>query len=141
MKEYLSPTLEKGTMRTILSTLVALMLTASLAFGHHGYAEYDRSAPVTLEGTILHVMWANPHVIVTLKTQREGEYTIEWRAISQLWRDGITSNPLKEGDHLIVTGPINRNPEKHILTLVREMSRPADGWHWVNASNSTPARK
>jgi hypothetical protein len=86
-------------------------------------------------------MWANPHVVVTIKTQERGEYTIEWRAISQLWRDGITSNPFKEGDHLVVTGPINRNPEKHILTLVQEMTRPADGWHWVNNWSSTPVRR
>ena len=128
-------------MRTILWTSMVTLFTAGLVFGHHGYAEYDRNKPVTLEGTIQHVLWENPHVVLTLKTERQGEYSIEWRAISQLWRDGITSVPVKEGDHLVVTGFVNRDPEKRILTLVNEISRPADGWHWVNARGSTPVRR
>jgi hypothetical protein len=128
-------------MRTILWSSMAFLVGSGVAFGHHGYADYDRNKPVTLEGTIEHVLWANPHVVLTIKTESQGEYSIEWRAISQLWMDGITSVPVKEGDHLIVTGFVNRNPEKRILTLVEEIKRPSDGWHWAKVRNSTPVRR
>jgi hypothetical protein len=125
--------------RSILTSVAALLVTAGSMIGHHGYAEYDRNAPVTLEGTVKHIVWANPHVVLTLETETKGEYSIEWAAIFQLARTGITAVPVKEGDRLIITGSINRNPEKRILTIVQEMSRPADGWHWEtpNRSNLT----
>ena len=66
-------------------------------------------------------------------------YSVEWWAVFQLSRLGITAAPVKEGDHLIVTGSINRNPEKRILTLVREISRPTDGWHWANPDRTNPS--
>jgi len=125
--------------RTVFTLTVALLLTTSSMIGHHGYAEYDRNAPVTLEGTLKHVLWANPHVVLTLETQTRGEYSVEWGAMFQLSRFGINSVPVKAGDHLIVTGSINRNPEKRILTLIQEISRPADGWHWESPNRTLPS--
>ena len=116
--------------------MAALLLSAGSMIGHHGYAEYDRNAPVSLEGTVKHVLWANPHVVVTLETQTKGEYSVEWGAVFQLARTGITAVPVKEGDRLIVTGSINRNPEKRILTIIQEIRRPADGWHWENPNRT-----
>ena len=122
--------------RTIITSSVALLLTAGSMIGHHGYAEYDRNAPVSLEGTVKHVEWANPHVVLTLETQARGEYSVEWGAVFQLSRQGINAAPVKEGDHLIVTGSLNRNPDKRILTIVQEISRPADGWRWVSPNRT-----
>jgi hypothetical protein len=51
---------------------------------------------------------------------------------------------VRAGDHLIITGSVNKNPEKKILTLLTEISRPADGWRWENPArrpNSTPTNK
>jgi len=122
-----------------LITGIAVLACAAGLWAHHGYAEYDRNAPVALEGTVKHVLWANPHVVLTLETQAKGEYSVEWNALFQLSRQGINSVPVKEGDRLIVTGSINRNPEKRILTLIQEISRPADGWHWVNPNRTNPS--
>ena len=121
--------------RTLFNSAVAFLLTVSSMMGHHSYGDYDRNAPVTLEGTVKRVLWANPHVVFTLETQTKGEYSVEWAAVSQLARYGITDAPVKQGDRLIVTGSVNRNPEKRILTIVQEIRRPADGWCW-----ETPAR-
>jgi hypothetical protein len=46
------------------------LLTAVCAAGHHGYSEYDRDATVALEGTVQHVLWGNPHVLLTLETDK-----------------------------------------------------------------------
>ncbi|MBZ5577900.1 MAG: hypothetical protein LAP40_15165 [Acidobacteriia bacterium] len=112
--------------------LLVALLTAGLASGHHNYAAYDRDTLVSLEGTVQQILWGNPHVVITLRTENKGEYTVEWGSVFQLSRAGIKAAPVKQGDHLIVTGSVNKDPEKHILTLVRSMSRPADGWHWAD---------
>jgi uncharacterized protein DUF6152 len=109
-----------------------VMLTAVSALGHHSYGDYNRDAPVALEGTVQDVLWGNPHVVITLQTENTGAYSVEWGSVFQLSRLGVKATPFKPGDHIIVTGSVNRNPEKHILTLVREISRPADGWRWAD---------
>ena len=113
--------------------LLLVTLSAAFAMGHHGYSEYDRESAVALEGTVEHVLWGNPHVVLTIQIENKGEYSVEWGSVWQLARWGITAPPVKQGDRVIVTGSINRNPERHILTLVREISRPADGWRWTDA--------
>ena len=128
--------------RTVLLSILASLLTVGSATAHHGYGEYDRSQLVALEGTLMRVQWANPHVLLMLQTDR-GEYTVEWGSVVQLVRQGIKPVPVRAGDHLIITGSVNKNPEKKILTLLTEISRPADGWRWENParSNSTSTNK
>src|SRR3954469_3267370 len=110
-------------MKTLIAG-IAILVCATGLWAHHGYADYDRNAPVTLDGTIKHVLWANPHVVLTLETQDKGEYAVEWAAVFQLLRTGITAVPVKEGDRLLVTGSVNRNPDKRIITLIQEVRRP-----------------
>jgi hypothetical protein len=117
--------------RIVWMSIVISVLTAGSVIAHHGYAEYDRDAAVALEGTVKKVVWANPHVLFTLETQNKGEYTVEWMALSQLSVRSINAFTLKAGDRLVITGSINKNPDKRILSLVREINRPADGWHWT----------
>jgi hypothetical protein len=118
--------------RVCLFSVLMFALPAVSAVAHHSYGEYDRDKPVTMEGAVKSVSWANPHVLITLQTESQGDYTVEWGSLVQLTRQGIKLGVLKSGDHLSVTGSINRNPEKHILTLLREIRRPADGWRWTN---------
>jgi len=112
-------------------------LTASSVIAHHSHGDYDRNPPVTLEGIVKRVQWGNPHVVLTLESQTKGEYSIEWAAVFTLARQGIDTAPVKVGDHLLITGSINRNPEKRILTLLQEIRRPEDGWHWVRPNRTS----
>ena len=118
--------------RVCLLSLLMVVFPAISAIAHHSYGEYDRDKVVTLEGSVKVVSWANPHVLITLQTDSQGDYTVEWNALAQLYRQGIKPGIVKSGDHLAITGSINRNPEKRILALVREIRRPADGWRWSN---------
>jgi hypothetical protein len=129
--------------RTVLLSMLVSLLAVGSTMAHHGYGEYDRSQLVALEGTLMRVQWVNPHVLLTLQTESQGEYTVEWGSVVQLVRQGVKPVPLRAGDHLIITGSVNKNPEKKILTLLTEISRPADGWRWENParSNSTATNK
>jgi hypothetical protein len=115
-----------------LMSLLMVVFPAVSAVAHHSYGEYDRDKMVTLEGAVKTVSWANPHVLITLQTDNQGDYTVEWNALVQLYRQGLKPGTVKSGDRLAITGSINRNPEKRILALVREIRRPADGWNWTN---------
>ena len=122
-------------MRTLRWLIVLCALTTVDLVAHHGYTEYDRNVAVTLEGTVTKVLWANPHVILTLRTSK-GEYAVEWRAATQLVRGGLYTVPVKEVDVLAVTGSINKNPDKRILTLLQEIRRPSDGWQWMSPART-----
>ena len=128
-------------MRNLIMTwlVVGAMMTGMSA--HHSYGEYDRDVAVTLDGTVTRVNWANPHVLVVLQTRDGVDYLIEWGAMVMLAKQGIRTAPFKVGDRLVITGALNRNPAKRILTLLREVRRPADGWQWTSGVGvtSTPS--
>jgi hypothetical protein len=116
----------------VLLSLLWIVVPVVSAVAHHGYAEYDRGSMVTLEGAVKKVVWANPHVTLTLDTDKQGEYSVEWGSVAQLTQQGMYTAAIKAGDHVAVTGAVNKNPEKRIITLLREIRRPSDGWRWVD---------
>ena len=116
-----------------LAVIVAVCwaLAAEPAAAHHSYSIYDRDNPINIEGELVEFAWRNPHVILTVKPEGEAPYRIEWFAIHRVGRSGVQPDSLTPGDHVIVTG--SRHPEKQyrILALLREVTRPSDGWSWT----------
>jgi hypothetical protein len=121
------------TSRSLYALLVAS--TASLvtlsAPAHHSYAQFDRCHPVALEGDIQNVEWANPHIVINLKTVDAASYRVEWFNLPQLQSAGLATGTLKTGDHVVITGSATRDPELKLLSLVTEIRRPSDGWSWT----------
>ena len=117
-----------------------LLLGVGAVFGslpvnaHHSFtATYAEDTTETVEGELVQFVFRNPHSFVHIDHKTEtGEvvrYAIEWAAIAQLNREGVTRDTLKPGDHLVVTGNPGRNPADHRLRM-RTLTRPADGWQW-----------
>ena len=126
-----------------LAEQIAVVAFASLALSatahaHHGYAQYDRCASVTIEGEVQRVEWANPHVLLDVKAA-DATYRIEWLALQQLQRAGYDSGVLKTGDHVLITGSMNRDPEAKMMTLLTQVSRPSDGWAWSRPTSTVCA--
>ena len=117
--------------RLLLSSLLALEIAASgVSLGaHHSYAAYDREHPVSIEGNIEHVVFANPHTILVIRVA-DTEYVVEWGSILQLQRSNIAKDTLKVGDRVLVTGSAFRNQAVHKMSLLTQIRRPADGWVW-----------
>ena len=115
--------------RTIVATIAAV-LAAGTAYGHHSYGAYFEDQTVTIEGTLEAIRFANPHVVLTLRTDAPQVYTLEWQNLIQLRHGNVGPTTLKAGDRLIVMGSPPRDPASHTITLLREISRPADGWRW-----------
>jgi hypothetical protein len=117
-------------MTRILVATIAAVLTGGAAYAHHSYGAYYEDQTVTLEATIEAIRFANPHVILTLKTDASEIYTAEWQNLIQLRHGKVGPNTLKAGDRIIVIASPPRDPSSHTITLLREIIRPADGWRW-----------
>lgn len=101
-----------------------LIMAAVPMLAHHSFsAEYDRSQPIQLKGTVTKVEWMNPHArfYLDVKDDASGKVTnweFELGSPNGLMRQGWTRNSLKVGDVVEVKG-----------------SRAKDGSDLVNASN------
>ena len=100
-----------------------LMIAAVPGFAHHSFsAEYDRSKPIKLKGTVTKVEWMNPHARFYLDVKDDAGKVTNWEfelgSPNGLMRQGWTRNSLKVGDVVEVNG-----------------SRAKDGSNLVNANN------
>ncbi len=50
-----------------VSTFIASITVASLAFAHHGWSSFDETKPIYLEGVVKSAKWQNPHAELTLE--------------------------------------------------------------------------
>lgn len=116
--------------RTIALTMALAVVSAATASAHHSYAAYDREHPVSIEGEIAELLFANPHVVVTIHA-RNVDYIVEWQSLNQLTRRNVTSDTLKVGDHVVLTAAPMHDQTQHRLSLVTEVRRPSDGWQWA----------
>ena len=111
-------------------TLAAASPGTAPAWAHHSYAAYDRHNMVTIEGDIVEINWSNPHVSMIVSQAGAAPYRIEWNNVRRLYKGGVEKDMLRAGDHVVITGAVNRDPKKRIMTLLNSVRRPSDGWIW-----------
>lgn len=99
------------TMRMKLVSFTAgLLLAAAMPMlAHHAFsAEYDRSKPVKVTGTVSKVEWLNPHVWFYVDVKDDTGKITTWGFSGgppgMLQRSGITKDALKVGDVITVEG-------------------------------------
>ena len=91
---------------------LSLLLTATAAFAHHGWSEYDSSESLTLNGTIEESGYSHPHGFVRLKTA-DKTWTVVLAPPSRMENRGLTREMLSVGNTATVVGYQNRtNPEE-----------------------------
>jgi hypothetical protein len=99
------------------------MLCATPALAHHSRAEYTEGA-LEIEGTLVAVLWRNPHPAFTVETVGpDGERTtweVEgWSSLYTFDRAGITRDRFAEGDTIRVVGlPSGRRPGRMLGTHI-----------------------
>ena len=121
---------------TFIAVIAAVLFTGVWAEAHHSYAAFDRERQVSIEGTIEEIEYVNPHTIVKVRTKDGQLFRAEWGTTAQLQRAGALYT-LKTGDHIIMTGAPARDESLHLVSLLKEVRRPADGWSW--STNARPA--
>jgi hypothetical protein len=94
--------------RTPLFALGVALLSAQLSAHHSFDAEFDRTQPVTLQGSVTRVDWGNPHIWVFLDVKddsgRVTNWGVEGGAPNALFRNGWRKDSLKIGDIVTVEG-------------------------------------
>jgi hypothetical protein len=111
---------------TALLSAVTL-LVASPAPAHHSFAAFEDVRVRTLEGTVAAFQWANPHIMLTVRTKPEGlsrpqEWTIVTSGPAILRRFGWRRDSIKAGDRVTaVCNPLRDGTpgcRLHTLTLL-----------------------
>jgi len=87
--------------------ILALVATVMPLSAHHSWpVSYDRL--VTVKGTVLEFMWANPHPMMTLEVQTNDGRTEKWQiggpAINRMEANGWTRTTVKPGDTITGIG-------------------------------------
>lgn len=96
--------------KTVLTVLAAAVLAATgrLAAHHAFGAEFDRDAPVKLQGKIVKLEWVNPHTWIHLEIRNaagESEvWAVEGGTPNVLLRRGLRRDCLLPGTEIIVDG-------------------------------------
>jgi hypothetical protein len=117
--------------------VLALSLAASRAFAHHSFsAEYDRSKPVELTGTVTKLEWTNPHARIYIDVKDDSGALVNWDfelgPPNGLMRQGWNRNSLQAGQVVTISGFLSKD-EPHVANA-RTVSLP-DGRHVFTGSS------
>ena len=120
--------------------LVMLIAAAPSVVAHHGYTDFDRERVVTIEGTLEHIVYGNPHIVLQVKTATD-TFTASWESPNMVSRRAqFTSSTLKVGDRLVISGCPARDTSVKVLSLLKAVERPKDGWRWSVPAYDRPAK-
>jgi hypothetical protein len=123
----------------ILVLAVGMAVGVLPASAHHSIASvYDYSREIRVEGVITEFHFVFPHPFATIEVKQGDESTpwlLEMDNRSELARAGITSQSLKVGDHIVVTGNPDRKGRQSLY--IQRLDRPVDGFGWQQV-NSRP---
>jgi len=91
-----------------LFLLAFFVLGSSVAFAHHGTANYDTTKSVTVKGAVTNFQFINPHVIISLDVKDDKGIVQNWQggltSPNHLMRTGWTKDTLKPGDAITISG-------------------------------------
>jgi hypothetical protein len=96
-------------MKMKLFVLIGLLLSAAPAFAHHGFAaEFDRTRPLKLKGTVVKWEVTNPHSWIQMDAKGDDGKVVTWMieggSPNNLYRLGFTKDSLPPGSEIVVDG-------------------------------------
>lgn len=105
-----------------ISCCFVFALLSSNALAHHSYAaEFDRNAPMTIEGIVTEVWFKSPHVRYYIKVTDADENEVIWdtRGLTpvKLVRQGWMKDTIKVGDRIKMFGHTGRT-NKAIMSIL-----------------------
>jgi hypothetical protein len=90
------------------AVFACFLVLASVAFAHHGTANYDTTKSVTVKGPVTDFQFINPHVLIFMdgkdETGKEQKWQGELTSPNRLSRVGWTKSSLKPGDTITIGG-------------------------------------
>ena len=104
----------------ILSAGVGLLALSAPTRSHHGTSiVYDLTQSITISGTVTDFRLVNPHTLIYLNVSGEDGEVVGWMGglispIRLVRNEGWTSDTLKPGDEISVTGAPARGGEPSV---------------------------
>jgi hypothetical protein len=104
-------------MARIAALVISIAVIPAVVGAHHSFAaQYDRTRPVTLKGTVTKVEWQNPHIYFYMDVRTEGgaveNWAVEGGAPNALYRNGWRKNSLQAGNEVTVEGWLAKDGSK-----------------------------
>ena len=105
-------------LRAAVLVVPVLMLHVEGAQAHHAFsAVYDEKQTITVEGVVTKFTFVNPHAMMTLDVRdKSGEvvkWTVEFAGRLNLMEGGWTTETIKPGERITVTGnPARRSDQQ-----------------------------
>jgi len=117
-------------MKRLAGVLAGVVLLGSAAAAHHGYDDFFREKRVSVEGVLEELHYANPHVILKIRTDDGQLYTALWEGLTGVERRGGKRTTLTVGERVMVIGSPPRDAGSRDIALLRQVKRLRDGWTW-----------
>jgi hypothetical protein len=96
----------------IISAAMLVLLSGG-AMAHHGWGSYDTSHKMTIEGSVKHLQWQNPHVHI--RVDHEGK---EWEIVlappSRMQLRGLSPDMLAHGTMIAAEGYPSKRVENEM---------------------------
>jgi hypothetical protein len=126
----------KGRQRVLHETAfvagASLACTAFSAAAHHSIsAVYDSARQQRIEGVVAEFQFVNPHPFVIVTIDADGgpeSWRLEMDNRFELSGIGMTSETLKRGDRVVVTGSVGRTEPRTLY--IRRLDRASDGFRY-----------
>jgi hypothetical protein len=132
----------EAVMKTALGKIIVFTLGAVAglpSLAHHSTAEYDNDAITEAQGTIVDVLWRNPHVRLTISTEAfDGEtqlWELEGMGVMRLDRAGIPRDLVSVSTTVRFAGNPSRRRSRHMYVTNVLMS---DGQEILLRTTSEP---
>jgi hypothetical protein len=108
---------------------------------HHSFtATYFEDRTVEIEGKLLQFMFRNPHSFVHVEAPDDKgqlqRWAVEWGGAGQLSNQGVTSQTLRPGDVVTITGNPGRDPGDFRVRMLY-LRRNSDGFDWGRRPGET----
>jgi hypothetical protein len=98
----------KKTQATLLAIVVILLMGSTVAFAHHGTANYDTNKSVTVKGAVTKFDFINPHVTIAVDVKDDKGKVVNYQGAltspNRLTRIGWSKDTLKNGDVISISG-------------------------------------
>lgn len=109
---------------------LAAIVAGQSAQAHHALAaNYDVDKIGTIEGVVVEVFWANPHIHYYMEVENDNGQTelwdIESSNLASMLRSGWSKNTVQVGDRIRISGHLGRNGSRR-LELDRESLEKLD---------------
>jgi hypothetical protein len=112
-----------------LALAAAVLLASASAHAHHSISAVYLSRQASVEGVVTEFQFVNPHPFVIVTVEADGlSWRLEMDNRFELAEIGMTSETLKPGDRVVVSGSVGRTVPRTLY--IRQLDRPADGFRY-----------